>query len=259
MLPNKHQKTSLWVSHIFRNEFHWTTGGGLSRTVQLLAARLLNWQSSIMNPRRQYFPAAKAILIGLVVLNTSVELILLAADHGVIGTPRLRAFAYQNGAFWAGLLHDWQPNYAAQPWLMFLSYAFLHGGPGHLAGNMVMLWFLGHAVVARTGQFHFLGLYALSAIGGGLVFGIMTNNAQPMVGASGAIFGLAGAILYWHWSTLVQTGRSPWPIWRTLFWLALLNLLIWIALGGLLAWQTHLGGFVAGWIAAAALERLRRG
>ena len=43
----------------------------------------------------------------------------------------------------SGLLTDWEPNFAYQPWLMFLTYAFLHGGLAHLAVNMVTLWSLG--------------------------------------------------------------------------------------------------------------------
>jgi len=196
-----------------------------------------------------------AAIIGLIVVNVGVELALSAADAGLVGSPRWRSVVYQNGAFWAGLLRDWRPNYAAQPWTMFLSYAVLHGGLVHLAGNMLVLWGLGRILRLRLGTAGFFTVYFLSAIGGALCFGLLSHSPQPMVGASGALFGLVGAWQYWRWSALRRAGRSRAAVWKTIAWLAGLNALFWVLLGGLLAWQTHLGGFVAGWIVAAILAR----
>lgn len=193
----------------------------------------------------------------LIAVNVVIELTLSAADAGLVGSTRWRALAYQDGAFWAGLLHGWQPNYPAQPWTMFLSYAVLHGGLVHLAGNMLVLWGLGRILQLRLGTAGFLAIYLLSAIGGALAFGLLTRSPQPMVGASGALFGLVGAWQYWRWSRRRRAGRSLWPVWQTLAWLAGFNLLFWVLLDGLLAWQTHLGGFVTGWLAAVALDRIR--
>ena len=195
-------------------------------------------------------------LIGLCVL---VELVLVAADWGLIGTTRWRGLAYQNGAFWAGLLYDWRPNYATQPWVMFLSYAFLHAGFSHLAGNMLMLAFLGPFVQARAGWAGFLVIYFFSAIGGAAGFAVLGNSPQPVVGASGALFGLAGALLFHDWSKRRRGGRRLWPVARTTLFLVALNLGMWWMLDGVLAWQTHLAGFVTGWAVAAGLARLRRG
>lgn len=186
-------------------------------------------------------------------LCCGVELVLIASDLGLIGTSRWRGLTYQNGAFWSGLLYNWQPNYPAQPWLMFLTYGFLHSGFWHLAGNMLTLAFLGVLAVERVGAAGFGVIYALSAIGGGLAFGLLSASPQPMVGASGALFGLAGAWQYWEWSDLRRAGRGTWPVWRIVLALVGLNLVMWVALDGLLAWETHLGGFVTGWLAAVAL------
>jgi len=212
-----------------------------------------------MTSRPTHVPPAGTAIIGLIVVNVGIELILSAADAGLIGSSRWRAIAYQNGAFWAGLLHGWRPNYPAQPWLMFLSYSVLHSGPVHLAGNMLVLWGLGRVLRLRTGTAGFFAVYFLSAIGGALLFGFLSNSPQPMVGASGALFGLVGAWQYWRWSRRRQAGHSLWPVWQTLAWLAGLNALFWVLLNGLLAWQTHLGGFVAGWIVAAAIDWRRGG
>lgn len=203
-------------------------------------------------------PRPSPVLWALIVTCCAVELTLMAADWGLVGTRQWRGLAYQYGAFWAGLLYNWQPNYAAQPWTMFLSYAFLHGGFWHLAGNMVTLLALGLPVERRAGRGGFLAIYLVSAVGGGAVFGLLAPGSQPMVGASGALFGLVGAWQYWEWRDRGRAGRSRAPVWRAVIWLAVLNAVLWLALGGLLAWQTHLGGFLAGWAAAAALALARR-
>ena len=203
--------------------------------------------------------SASLVLLVLFGLSSGVELVLVAADYGLIGTPRWRGLAYQNGAFWAGLLGNWRPNYAAQPWLMFVTYAFLHTGLGHLAGNMLTLVFLGRIVQERVGQRWFAVLYAISAIGGAVAFAVLSSSPQPMVGASGALFGLAGAWQYWEWADRHRAGRHTWPVWRNVLGLVLLNAVLWVWMDGLLAWEPHLGGFIAGWLGAMALMRMGKG
>lgn len=202
---------------------------------------------------------ASLVLLGLIGLCSGVELILIAADYGLIGTPRWRGLAYQNGAFWAGLLYNWRPNYDAQPWLMFVTYAFLHSGFGHLLGNMLSLFFLGHIAQDRVGQRGLAALFAISSIGGAVAFAALSSSPQPMVGASGALFGLAGAWQYWEWVDRRRAGRRTWPVWRMVLGLVLLNVVLWVWRDGLLAWETHLGGFIAGWAGAAVLRRMGKG
>lgn len=203
-------------------------------------------------------PGGAAIAV-LVISCTAVELALLAADLGLIGPRGLRGLAYQNGAFWAGLVRDWRPNYVLQPYLMFLSYAFLHGGLLHLATNMITLAVLGRQLIERAGQAAFVTIYFASAIGGAALFGLLADSASPMVGASGALFGLAGALSRHDHAERRRLGHSTAPVWWTVAGLAVLNVVLWVALQGLLAWETHAGGFIAGWLTAATLARARRG
>lgn len=197
------------------------------------------------------------IVVLVLVLCCAGELTLIAADWGLIGTPLWRGLAYQNGAFWAGILYNWRPNYEAQPVLMFFTYAFLHSDFWHLTGNMLTLVFLGDIVVRRIGQGGFGFVYLVSTLGGAVAFGLMTTSTAPMVGASGALFGLAGAWQYWEWFDLRDRGLNGWPVWRVVFALVVLNVILWVANDGNLAWETHLGGFVAGWIAAVIWKRMR--
>ncbi|MBN2907057.1 MAG: rhomboid family intramembrane serine protease [Rhodobacteraceae bacterium] len=197
----------------------------------------------------------KPILLALAAICIAIELTLSAADMGLVGYPKWRLAAYSLGAFWTALLVGAKPLYGTQPWVMFISYAFLHGGVWHLAGNMMTLMLLGTPLVDRVGQARFLAIYVLSAVGGGIGFAMLSPSFQPMVGASGALFGLAGAWLWLDWSDRRRLMRPLWPVWRACIILVLLNAVLWALLGGLLAWQTHLGGFIAGWIGAATLAR----
>ncbi|OWJ71067.1 rhomboid family intramembrane serine protease [Haematobacter massiliensis] len=198
---------------------------------------------------------AMPVVLVLFVACLIPELILSGADYGLWGDPGWRLWAWQHGGFWTGLLGNWRPNYAAQPWLMFLTYGFLHGGMIHFGVNMLTLFSLAPPLVERMGQGRFLLLYMASMIGGGLGFALLSQSPQPMVGASGALFGLAGAVMALSWQYLRARGESLRPVIRSLLWLAGLNLVLWWAMSGMLAWETHLGGFVVGWLMGLWLVR----
>lgn len=179
------------------------------------------------------------------------------ADWGFWGSARWRPLVYQNGAFWIGLIIGWQPNYALQPYVMFITYAFLHGGLSHLVMNMITLVSLGKALQLRVGQGRLLLIYSVSILGGAIAYGLMGLVRYPMVGASGALFGLVGAWVVWD----ISDSMRERPGLSTLFFAALwpitiligLNLGMYWATSGHLAWETHLGGFIAGALVALLL------
>lgn len=74
-----------------------------------------------------------------------------------------------------------------------VSYAFLHGGWGHLLGNMLFLFLLGFTVEQALGAGRYLIAYLLCGVFSGLIYAAFNAaSAMPMVGASGAISGLMG-------------------------------------------------------------------
>src|ERR1700733_111536 len=79
-------------------------------------------------------------------------------------------------------------------WWRLFTYMFLHGGLMHIAFNMWALWNLGELCESLYGRWTFLALYLMTGIGGGFA-SIAWNPGAFTVGASGAIFGLAGALL----------------------------------------------------------------
>lgn len=209
---------------------------------------------NLRNPPPMSDPG-RVILLSIVVACCLVEAVLLLSDLGALRRSDLRILAYDYGAFWPGLLKDWTPNYGFQPVAMFLTYGFLHGGVVHLALNMVTLWSLGRIVIARAGVVGFLWIYVLSQVVGAAVFALLSRAGLPMVGASGALFGLAGAIGAWIWLSRPTTAASFRATRRLLGGLVAINILMYIAFAGRLAWETHLGGFVAGWAVAVGLQR----
>jgi rhomboid protease GluP len=192
-------------------------------------------------------------LIGFCVL---IEVVLSAGDAGLIGPARLRQTAYDWGGFWPGLLFGAPGNFPGQSWAMFLTYGFLHGGPVHLAVNMATLWSLGRAVIDRVGAAGFGLLYGMSLLGGAAGYGVLVRSGWqiPMVGASGALFGLAGGLLAWDYVDRYSLRERRWPVARMVGLLVAMNVAMWWGLGGQLAWQTHLGGFLTGWLGALLID-----
>ena len=83
-----------------------------------------------------------------------------------------------------------------RPWTL-VSYMFLHGGFGHLFFNMLGLYFFGPRLESRLGGRDFLSLYFLSGLGGA-VFSFLFARQYPVVGASGAVYGvLLGFAMFW--------------------------------------------------------------
>lgn len=150
------------------------------------------------------------------------------------------------------------PQYGAfEPWRMLTS-AFLHSPDSllHILLNMYTLWIFGQALEPVLGRVRFLAVYLISAIGGSVGYLLLNPVLVPgqglvgLVGASGAIFGLFGAML------LVQRQRGGDT--RQLWVLIAINGVIGFLIPHI-AWQAHLGGLVTGGLCAAVLAYTPRG
>ena len=138
---------------------------------------------------------------------------------------------------------------------MFLTYGFLHAGLWHLVLNMITLVSLGQAILIRIGTARFALLYAAALLGGAVGFALLSDTYRPMVGASGALFGLAGALLAWEYADRARLSERLWPVARAVLLLIALNVVLYYAMDRLLAWEAHLGGFVAGWAVGWLIDR----
>ncbi|MBO1751197.1 rhomboid family intramembrane serine protease [Actinotalea sp. BY-33] len=145
-----------------------------------------------------------------------------------------------------------------EPW-RFLTAAFLHS-PGflHIGFNMFALWIIGPSLEQALGRWRFISLYVLAAIGGSLMVTLLASPAtvewgRGLVGASGAVFGLFGAILI----VLRRLGRDA----RQIVVILGINAVLGFVVPGI-SWQAHLGGFLVGLVlgvAYAYAPRPRRG
>jgi membrane associated rhomboid family serine protease len=81
-----------------------------------------------------------------------------------------------------------------EPWRM-LSCAFLHGGILHLAFNLMMLLQIGPMLERSLGSLRFAALYVVSALGASIGVCLVNDPGQPVVGGSGALFGMLGALV----------------------------------------------------------------
>jgi membrane associated rhomboid family serine protease len=191
-------------------------------------------------------PRPPAAVLSVIVVCCAIEAGLTLLGSTALGMPGLRNAALVLGAFWPGLLGQWDPIWPGQPVLMFFTHAFLHGGLLHLIMNMLVLAHLGRETAQRLGQWGFVLVYMLCAAAGGGMFALVSSAPGPMVGASGAIFGLFGLTQFWEWQTRRALGADMGPVWRTTLGLVVMNVVLWALTGGYLAWEAHLGGWVAG-------------
>lgn len=143
---------------------------------------------------------------------------------------------------------------------------FLHGDIGHLFGNMLFLFIYGFSLEVALGRLWFTGVYLLSGIAGSLLTcAVMPGSMMPVVGASGAIFGLLGMYLglyglkkirffftvgfYAHYFSAPALALLP-------YW-ALMELYTQLDGGDHVAHYAHIGGLLAGFaVVYAAKNRL---
>lgn len=99
---------------------------------------------------------------------------------------------YNKGALGVILIIDDQSYYR------IITSMFLHADIGHLFSNMIVLYYVGEIVEKRLGHIPYAVLYFLSGIAGGILsmgYELMSGNYTSSVGASGAVFGVEGALL----------------------------------------------------------------
>lgn len=194
------------------------------------------------NPRRT-FPI---FTVSLIALNITGFVMQLQAPGGMAGA--INQYAMVPADFLSNPLSQYPT---------LITSMFMHGGPAHLAGNMLYLWIFGDNIEDRLGRFGFLIFYFLCGVLAAISHMIADPSSSiPAVGASGAISGILGAYLILFPGVRVRTliflgfyismVRIP----------AIILLGIWILLqiansmsigaeGGV-AWLAHIGGFAAG-------------
>ncbi len=206
---------------------------------------------TVRQARWTFTRSAAPVTVALVAVNVVVFLITLAQGSG--NSPGGKLF--EKGELFVGI--PCPPGYqcffsneglAHGEWWRLVTAMFLHGSYLHIAFNMLALWWIGSVVEQALGAGRYLLLYFASGLAGS-TGAIIANPNVPTVGASGAIFGLLGALLILEY---LQTGSLAGQAMTMI----VLNLAISfavpnISIGG------HIGGLIGGIAATAALVATR--
>jgi len=139
---------------------------------------------------------------------------------------------------------SWQPGVAEGAYWQLLTSAFTHVEILHIGMNMLALWFLGPSLERALGRARFLAVYLVSALAGSVVVLWLADASTMTLGASGAVFGLIGALL-------VLAYKVHGDVRSVLIWLGI-NVVYTFIGPGSISWQGHLGGLLGG-VAAAVV------
>jgi len=152
---------------------------------------------------------------------------------------------------------NYGPDTLSGQWWRLLTYMFLHAGIWHILFNMWCLWDLGRLCESLYGRWSYAAIYFITGIAGGLA-SIGWNPGVLSVGASGAVFGLAGALI-----ASFYLGEFSLPSFaisgtlRSLVVFAVFNLVIGqFSFFGGVDNACHIGGLVSGLILGALIARL---
>lgn len=153
------------------------------------------------------------------------------------GALRTNESLYAHGALLpAAVIQDHE-------WWRIVSSAFLHGNIIHIGVNMLSLYWLGRFIELALGSARMLLVYIISMIAAGIAVVYFAPPDALTVGASGAIFGLFGA-LFAIGLRLRERGQE---LVRSNIGILVINLVYGFAFPGI-AWQAHIGGLIAGFI-----------
>ena len=148
---------------------------------------------------------------------------------------------FEDGDF---ALHEDTLRQSSQ-WYRLFTYMFLHSSVPHLAGNMLMLYAAGSMVEERMNRVAFFFLYFFSGVCGGMLsvwHQMRIGEEYRSFGASGAIYGIVGALI--AWMVMTRQWRSFQFFSRLI--IALLLLFYTSTMEADIDYMSHLGGFLAG-------------
>ena len=137
------------------------------------------------------------------------------------------------------------PSVADGAWWQLMTSVFTHVEIWHLGLNMLALFIFGPALEGIVGRARFLAVYLVSGLASSVLVLFLSAQYGSTVGASGALFGLLGALL-----VLARKARlhSQWLV-QNLVLAVVITVVGW----RMISWQGHLGGFLGGLATAAII------
>jgi membrane associated rhomboid family serine protease len=194
---------------------------------------------TVRQTRRRIAGVAAPATVALVILNVAVYLVTVGQGGG-LSQPGGKVF--NDGALVGVLIADGE-------WWRLVSAMFLHGSVLHLAFNMFALYWLGSIVEDALGSWRFVLVYFAAGLAGSAGALLFSSPFAVTVGASGAIYGIMGALLVLEYLTTGSFAGQAMGL--IVLNLALTFAIPNISIGG------HIGGLIGGILATLALARTR--
>ncbi len=198
----------------------------------------------IVMPQTRIGGTEALVTKALIAINVAIYLITAVQGSG-LGAP--------GGTLWNKMIL-WGPLVDHGDWWRLITAAFLHASIIHIAFNMLALWWIGAPVEEYLGRVRYIGLYLVAGLAGS-AGALVTSPTIPVVGASGAIFGILGAMLILEWQATGRLGGNAMT-------LIVINLVIGFAYngaGGNISIGGHVGGLIGGILATLAYARWGKG
>lgn len=137
------------------------------------------------------------------------------------------------------------PGFADGGWWEPMTSAFTHVEIWHVAMNMFALFIFGPTLEGIIGRVRFLAVYLVSGLASSVMVVFLSYEYSSTVGASGALFGLLGALLV---TARKARLNSQWLVQNLV-----IGVVITVVGWRMISWQGHLGGFLGGMVAAAII------
>jgi membrane associated rhomboid family serine protease len=182
----------------------------------------------------------------LIAINVAVLLIEYAIGGTADGGGNV---IFYKGSLFAHGYFDGSPGVADGGWWRLITSTFLHAGPIHLLLNMLALFWFGRVLEHVIGSLRFALLYLASGLAGS-AGALYLSPDSPTVGASGAIFGILGALLVLERRGAIQSGGQ-------ILALIILNLVLTFSISGI-SIGGHIGGLIGGVVTMLLYTEFRR-
>ena len=183
-------------------------------------------------------PVRRAPGVALATGNAPVTRILIAVNVAIYLLTVAQGTGFSNPGgrlFYKMILYG--PSVGHGDWWRLVTAMFLHASILHIGFNMFALYIIGSPVEQYLGKARYIGLYFVSGLAGS-AGALVQSPHTPTLGASGAIFGILGAMLIIEWQA---TGRLA----GNAMTLIVINLVISFAIPGI-SWGGHVGGLIGG-------------
>jgi membrane associated rhomboid family serine protease len=195
-------------------------------------------------------PVRRAPGIALATTTAPVTKALIAINVAIylLGAAQGQGLENPGGSLYAKLWLD-APDLHNGGWWRLITTMFLHANLLHIGFNMLALYLIGTPVEQYLGRARYIGLYFVCGLAGSA--GALLQTPGVTVGASGAIFGILGAMMILEWQI---TGRLAG---QAMTWIVI-NLVISFSFSGI-SWGGHVGGLIGGILITLAYAHWRGG